>query len=649
MPENEQPKRNWLTIKVSHNALIHEDEKHKFMRMPPKSEYAGYAYNIYNNRIKESRQLVDMQSDGRELCYEINIPENTVIRLVKKGEADIELTATEFKEIVHGTSNKDYEADSNGEGREWINISVPQEAMLGEYEAATLFIMPTTSEHKGLAYYVPTSMVSEDSSRQDGSLILHLPTDFVLNLRERGKKDIYASLSSDELYDICNGATAEDYKSQRSSTATDNATENNGSDWRYVSVDKTAKIMPFKEQIMFQMPKDGEYAGYVYFVPKRLVKENTEKGTFAISIPPEYEVKLKRNEPQGEINLTPEEFIEAVKNRTAESYSSEFRKPSEEMVKKFEAVERNLRKNVPREMLERPNWVIVRTRKNEDTGRLDKFLISAKTGKFAESDNPETWTDFDTACKYAKENGGVALAYALDGKDKIACLDLDGCIQDNGDFTELAQKTFNLGNGTYCERSVSGKGLHIFAKTDGMDLRTFSKDGDMEYYRKSHFIAMTGDNFGSSELKSFDTLEMKSLLESKFEKRTAWRGTGKGVEGLSVMNDREVLEKAFASKNGSEIKRLYNGEDLKHNHSNSDMALITHLAFWCNGDKEQMLRIFATSGLYRPEKSADYYEGTLLKAIRVNSERYQPKKEAAANTSNNATTPKASDSGNSKA
>ena len=83
-------------------------------------------------------------------------------------------------------------------------------------------------------------------------------------------------------------------------------------------------------------------------------------------------------------------------------------------------------------MKDKPNWVIVRTRENADTGRLDKFLISPVTGKFAESDNPETWADFDAACKYARENGGVALAYALDGKDGIACIDLDHCVGADG-------------------------------------------------------------------------------------------------------------------------------------------------------------------------------------------------------------------------
>ena len=90
----------------------------------------------------------------------------------------------------------------------------------------------------------------------------------------------------------------------------------------------------------------------------------------------------------------------------------------------------------------------------------------------------------------------------------------------------------------------------------------------------------------------------------------------KGVNGLSTMTDRDVVEKASNAKNGDKFKRLYAGEDLQKNHSNSDMSLMNLLAYWCNGDKEQMLRIFATSGLFRPNKSPDYYEGTAIKALR---------------------------------
>lgn len=311
-----------------------------------------------------------------------------------------------------------------------------------------------------------------------------------------------------------------------------------------------------------------------------------------------------------------------------EDFGSELNRPSETRIDKFNDREELLRKNLPPEMLTRPNWVIVRTRQNEEKGRPDKFLISPATGKFAEIDNPETWTDFDTACKYAHENGGVSLAYALDGKDHICCIDLDHCFNGNRQLSDTAKEAWQACGDTYREISVSRNGLHIFGKTDGMDVRSFSKDGKLEFYQKSHFITVTGDRAGnSSSLANFDSLPIKGHLEEVCGKHAEWKGTGQGVEGLSSMSDRDVVEKACSAKNGATFKVYYEGQDLKHNHSNSDMALMTYLAFWCNGDVDQMLRINATSGLYRPEKSPEYYEHTAMKAVRENAERFQPKRE----------------------
>ena len=307
---------------------------------------------------------------------------------------------------------------------------------------------------------------------------------------------------------------------------------------------------------------------------------------------------------------------------------SELNRPSETRIDKFNDREELLRKNLPPEMLTRPNWVIVRTRQNEEKGRPDKFLISPVTGRFAEIDNPETWTDFDTACKYAHENGGVSLAYALDGKDNICCIDLDHCFNGNRQLSDTAKEAWQACGDTYREISVSRNGLHIFGKTDGMDVRSFSKDGKLEFYQKSHFITVTGDRAGnSSSLANFDSLPIKGHLEEVCGKHAEWKGAGQGVEGLSSMSDRDVVEKACSAKNGATFKAYYEGQDLKHNHSNSDMALMTYLAFWCNGDVDQMLRINATSGLYRPEKSPEYYEHTAMKAVRENAERFQPKRE----------------------
>lgn len=605
-----QDNSKWVEINVSKNALIKRYDRSSHFRMPTTNkELQEYSYYLFNNRIKESRQLVDMQSDGRELCYKLLFESDDTV-IIKNRNGDVrEFTPQEFKELVGGTSNKDYESNFNK-----VKINLPREAIIGTYDKTTFIAMPTNNEkYKGYGYYVPNSVIEEDKESENGRINVSVGDNFKFTLKKGEEKK---EITAEYLSDMVSGTNAEDY--EREPTALDDYREQDGDEgdkkWFNVPFSEKAFIIEYDNVALYKMPK-GEYEGKAYYLPHGMYKEKAN-GEVYLRIPEDFEIHLKGGADGEQIDLTAEQFIEALKGKTDEDYESKYRQPSEEAKKQFEKVEARLRKNVPEVMRNKPNWVIVRTRENMETGRLDKFLIDTHTGKFAESNNPETWTDFDTACKYAKENGGVALAYALDGKDNIACIDLDGCIEKNGDFSPLAKKVFDNCDGTYCEKSVSGKGLHFFGITKGADLRAFSKDGDMEYYQGGHFIAMTGDDYGNTELKSFDTPEMKAILESKLEKRTEWKGAGTGVEGLSLLDDREVLDKAFASKNGEKIRQLYNGRDLQNNHSNSDMSLMNYLAFWCNHDIDQMLRINATSGLFRADKPQSYYEHTAIKAVK---------------------------------
>ncbi len=615
MPENEKPK--WLDITVSADARIKVNNKTSFMRMPTNGKYNGYTYNFYNDKIKRSTQIADLQSDSRELALALRIRENDTVLLKNREDDEIELTATEFKNAVHRTLNKDYVRKADENDKQWTTVSVPRDAIRGEYEKRTLFAMPTSSDVAGYAFYVPNVFVKEDEESEGERVKISVPDDFKFTAQDKSGEN-KVELSAYQLFKYMDGTESSAYQTERSAeqTAANAPSEENG--WHYVSVDEKAKIAEYGERTMFRMPQ-GDYDGYCYYIPNGLLRANEDKGTIRVSLPKNFIVtvhnKQAENEDEQKIEMNPEDFIAQVKGKTADDYTV-YSKPSESKSEKFMAVEQKLIERVPDEMKNKPNWVIVRTKPNEEKGRLDKFLIDIHTGKMAKSDDPTTWATFDEAREYAKYHGGVALAYALDGKDGIACIDLDDCIEENGDFSEFAHKVFNAADGMYCEKSVSGNGLHFFGKTQGMDVRTFSEDGEMEFYRGAHFIAMTGDYYGGTELKSFDEPQMKNIIESKCAKRTVLNGQGAGVEGLSRMSDRDVVERAEKGKDGQRFKSLYNGQDIKGDHSRSDMSLMNMLAFYCNGDKEQMLRIFATSGLYRPEKSDNYYECTVIKAIR---------------------------------
>ena len=626
-----EPPEKWCEVFVSRDALIKTYEKSSLMRMPSANrEYADYTYFIYNNRIKESRQLVDMQSDSRELCYKILLSEGEVVHLRNRDGDEVELSAEKFSELVNHTADKDYAREEKPR----VSVNIPQAAMIRSYEKASLFRAPNGTDFAGYSYYLPNSVLHESA---DGSNAAEarLAEDFTVRMR-KGEEGV--ELTAKEFSELVGKTTAEDYKREPTATDEYRAQQAEKEEWKEIAVSEQAVIANYEKSTLLKMPK-GKYEGMVYYIPSGMVRRD-ENG-IRLRLPEDFEVHLKDKSADENIDLSPAELEAELAGKTDEDYENLYRRPSEEARKKFEQVERNLRESLPDEMKNKPNWVVVRTRENKESGRLDKFLIDVHTGKFAESNEPETWTDFDAACKYAKEHGGVALAYALDGVDGIACIDLDHCIGEDGKRSALADEVLAKCGKTYAEQSVGGRGIHVFGRTKGTDLRSFSKDGDMEYYQDRHFITMTGDGANCSELASFDTLETKSLLERKLERRTEWKNVGMGEAGLSQMDDRELLEKAFSAKNGDTVRRLYHGEDLRHNHSNSDMSLMNYLAFYSGGNVEQMTRIFATSGLYRPDKPASYYEYTAIKAAKDTPHYTPPRASNAA--------PKAASGGNSKA
>ena len=511
-------------------------------------------------------------------------------------------------------SEQDAEKYISGYTDDALVMQVSKEALIKSHERSSLFRIPETAQkYAGGTYFVYNNRYKEIEVKdfQNGSPDLCYEITFfkgeVTNGRDENGEDI--EITAEELLELVDKTTDKDYTRNEAKE---------GEALR-IKISEEALRGRYEKASLFSMPTDGNYAGFSYYLPNSRVEEDKENyGEMLTAVlKKDMKITLKDKTSGEEKEITAEELAVLVDGKGEEAYALPGIETDEnsERESAFAKTERSLRENVPKEMLEQEKWVAVRTRYDREKGKLNKFLLNCKTGKAAESDNPETWTDFESACKYARANGGVALAYALDGKDKICCVDIDGCIDNDGNLSALSQAFLSKSGKTFAEYSVSGRGIHIWGKTDGADIRTFSKDGDFEFYQKSHFITMTGNMCRKGELENLDNKPIMREIKEKCERRTEWKGQGVGLAGISRMSDRDVVEKAMKSKGGENFTALYNGVDLKGNHSNSDMALMSRLSFWCNGDKEQMLRIFATSGLYRAEKSPEYYEYTATKAI----------------------------------
>ena len=83
--------------------------------------------------------------------------------------------------------------------------------------------------------------------------------------------------------------------------------------------------------------------------------------------------------------------------------------------------------------------------------------------------------------------------------------------------------------------------------------------------------------------------------------------SGRGIESLARMGDREVVERAKKSRSGTKFDQLFNGISLLGSEENNERSLMCQIAVFTK-DKKQLMRIFKASGQYRDEKPNAYYE-----------------------------------------
>ena len=90
----------------------------------------------------------------------------------------------------------------------------------------------------------------------------------------------------------------------------------------------------------------------------------------------------------------------------------------------------------------------------------------------------------------------------------------------------------------------------------------------------------------------------------------------RGVESLTRMGDRDVVERASKTRDGAKFTQLYQGLSILETEEKNERSLMSRLAMFCNGDKEQLLRVFKSSGQFRDEKPNSFYERMAEQSIK---------------------------------
>lgn len=252
--------------------------------------------------------------------------------------------------------------------------------------------------------------------------------------------------------------------------------------------------------------------------------------------------------------------------------------------------------NIPNEMKALSQWVCHKSYFDKASGKQKKIIISPVTGKFAKSNEPDTWTDYDTAKNYAVKNRYTGLTFAL--SEGIIFVDIDHAVDKatgeviSPDAVKLMAKLPD----TYTETSVSGTGIHIFFKgTLPHDALKRNDVKGLEMYQNARFACLTGNTMnGITSLA--DHSDMTLELNHEFI------GKRKPQELRTALSDRSDAELLFAiekSRQGEKFSRLYRGDFSGYpSQSNADFALVSIIAWWTQ-DVGQIDRIFRSSGLYR--------------------------------------------------
>lgn len=269
-------------------------------------------------------------------------------------------------------------------------------------------------------------------------------------------------------------------------------------------------------------------------------------------------------------------------------------------------------KHYPTSLLSERRWGLWKLEEVE--GRITKVPYSGLyTGK-ASSTNPKTWCTFEEAVKKMISEPGAYKGLALFISPPLVFIDIDHALTD-GDLDERALDILDALPDQYTEISQSGEGLHMIIK--GEIPRSFknSKNG-IEIYGGSRFCAMTGNCISCS-----DPHECPSGLEYVYQRYKTPRPTesphNAPREPLRTLDDKSIVQKA--SEQSEIFDKLYHSGSWRcfdyQSQSEADLALCLRLAFWTDRDREQMDRIFRSSGLFREKWCrSSYREPTLSRA-----------------------------------
>ncbi len=162
-------------------------------------------------------------------------------------------------------------------------------------------------------------------------------------------------------------------------------------------------------------------------------------------------------------------------------------------------------------------------------------------------------------------------------------------------------------------------------------MEEFKKMQTLDFWKDKTFVEVSKEQLDEISVEKAKKSELKEIQSEPSDiyrppseiaakanatrKNTSYESKAGGIESLTRMDDIEVVERASKTKNGAKFNQLYNGISVLGREDKDEYSLMTRLAMFVNGDKEQLMRVFQSSKQYREGKPIEYYETMAEKSL----------------------------------
>jgi hypothetical protein len=263
---------------------------------------------------------------------------------------------------------------------------------------------------------------------------------------------------------------------------------------------------------------------------------------------------------------------------------------------------------IPAELRERPQWVTWKLEKRD--GRSTKVPYRADGAGRASSTDPSTWATFENALDATESLNMDGVGYVFAADDPYCGIDLDAALPPTDHAAIM------LALNSYTETSVSGAGAHVIIQAA---LTGGRHPAGLGVFDRGRYFVMTGAHVYGTP----NTIEERQAQLDTVLARYLPTAVPRPLQPAEL-DDRDLLERAFAARNGADFHRLYQGDTSGYpSRSEADFAFCCTAAFWTGRDPARIDAWLRSSGLMRDKwERADYRERTINAAIAGSTDVY---------------------------